>query len=230
MSAQYGTPDWVNPQNSTGEAVSEANVDPGVKASATGGQNGQGSVSGKGGCLLCMLSLMNMGLAAMMAALGVLTILEVHKGGVQQQTNDAATDDAVNGGSSSSGGSSRVYHRYDLSEPFLAFYMILFAVLLFIYELMWWTPLTGLNDNMRKNFGFMYGLQGKGLYLIFVAFLCFGLGRDARVLILNYFTGISFLVGGCLHIFIVCSKPEIAQEYQPPGRKSDIVSASDNVV
>lgn len=218
--AEYGTPDWVNPQNSTGAAVSEANVDPGVTASGTGGQNGQGSVSGKGGCLLCMLSLMNMGLAAMMAALGVLTILEVHKGGVQSSNNDG-TDDAVN--------NNRVYHRYDLSEPFLAFYMILFAVLLFIYELMWWTPLTALNDNMRKNFGFMYGLQGKGLYLIFVAFLCFGLGRDARVLILNYFTGISFLLGGCLHIFIVCSKPEIAQEYQPPGRKS-VVSQADNVV
>ncbi len=181
-----------------------------------------------------MLSVLNMGLAAMMAALGVLTLIEVHNGGVQQQSSSSAAngnDDAAaadyDGGSNYS---NRVYHKYDLSEPFLAFYMILFAVLLFVYELMWWTPLTALNDNMRKNFGFMYGLQGKGLYLIFVAFLCFGLGKDARVLILNYFTGISFLVVGCLHIFIVCSKPEIAQEYQPPGRKSDAVSAADNGV
>mmetsp|Transcript_16572 Transcript_16572/g.41521 ORF Transcript_16572/g.41521 Transcript_16572/m.41521 type:complete len:173 (+) Transcript_16572:230-748(+) len=172
-----------------------------------------------------MLSLLNMGLAVMMAALGVLTLISVHKGGVQAASNDDATDDAVNNNNNN-----QVYRRYDLSEPFLAFYMILFAILLFIYELMWWSPMTSLNDNMRKNFGFMYGLQGKGLYLIFVAFLCFGLGRDARVLILNYFTGISFLVGGCLHIFIVYSKPEIAQEYQPPGRSSTSAPDTNMVV
>lgn len=174
-------------------------------------QNGQGSITGKRSWYLILLSLLNMGLAVMMAALGVLTIIEVHKGGVQE----AETDDAAGGNANQK--NNRAYNKYDLSEPFLAFYMILFAVLLFCYELMWWSPLQALNDNMRKNFGFMYGLQGKGLYLIFVAFLCFGLGADARVLILNYFTGISFLVGGCLHIFVVCYKPEIAMEYQPPA-------------
>ncbi len=39
----FGSPDWVNPQNSTNTAVSEANVDPGVTASATGG------------CVLCVV-------------------------------------------------------------------------------------------------------------------------------------------------------------------------------
>jgi len=212
--AEYGTPDWVNPTGTTSSAVSEANVDPGVKASAAGGQNGQGYSRGKGGCLLCMLSLLNMGLAVMMAALGVLTIMAVHKGGVAAGTDDDAVDNNNNNTKN------RAYGRYDLSEPFLAFYMILFALLLFCYELMWWSPIGALNDNMRKNFGFMYGLRGKGLYLIFVAFLCFGLGSDARVLVLNYFTGISFLVGGCLHVFVICYKPEIAQEYSPPGRAS----------
>lgn len=222
--AEYGTPDWVNPNtttNTSSAVVSEANVDPGVKASATGGQNGQGSVSGRGGCLLCLLSLFNMGLAVMMAALGVLTIMAVHKGGVQGAATD---DDAGNG--NGGGSSNRAYVKYDLSEPFLAFYMILFALLLFCYELMWWSPVGALNDNMRKNFGFMYGLRGKGLYLVFVAFLCFGLGSDARVLILNYFTGISFLIGGCLHVFLVCYKPEIAQEYSPPGRAAPDDSAN----
>jgi hypothetical protein len=36
----------------------------------------------KGGCVLCLLSLMNMGLAAMMTALGVLTIIQVHRTGL----------------------------------------------------------------------------------------------------------------------------------------------------
>ena len=34
--ADYGTPDWVNPQGTTSGAVSEANADPGVNA-GTGG-------------------------------------------------------------------------------------------------------------------------------------------------------------------------------------------------
>lgn len=158
-----------------------------------------------------------MGLAAMMCALGVLTLIGVHKSGIQKfDSGSGGDDDAVEGGGGSSSSSSNNRNQWNLSEPFLAFYMILFAVLLFLYELMWWSPLVTLNDNMRKNFGFLYGLRGKGLYLIFVAFLCFGLGRDARVQILNWCTGITWLVVGVLHFFVICSKPEIAGQYQPP--------------
>jgi len=217
--AGYGQPDWVNAQNNNNSAVvSEANVAPGVTASENV-QNGQGSSSGSGGCILCMLSILNMGLAVLMAALGVLTLMAVSNGGVNR--NDSGADDS----------SSSNNNRTNMSEPFLAFYMILFAVLLFCYELMWWSPVTGLNDSMRKNFGFMYGLRGKGLYLIFVAFLCFGLGREARVLILNYFTGILFLIGGLLHMFIICYQPETALQYQPPGQKSSATAdPNQNVV
>jgi hypothetical protein len=134
-----------------------------------------------------MLSLMNMGLAALMTALGVLTLIEVHKGGLGA-----------------------------LSEPFLASYMILFAVLLFLYEVMWWSPFPSMNKSMRKNFGFLYGLRGKGLYIIFVAFLCFGLGKDASVKELNYATGAAFLAGGLLHYFVIFCHPELAMKYQAP--------------
>ena len=165
-----------------------------------------------------------MGLAVLMAALGVLTEIAISSGGVNQKSSD---DDGTNDG----GSSRNRFQSYDLSEPFLAFYMILFAIVLFVYELMWWSPITGLNDTLRKNFGFMYGLRGKGLYLIFVAFLCFGLGMDARVLVLNYITGISFLACGLFHIFIICGKPEIALQYQPPGRKASAgADSSQNLV
>lgn len=146
-----------------------------------------GGSSGKGGCALSCLSLLNMGLSAMMAALGVLTLIEVHRAGVR-----------------------------DLSEPFLASYMIMFAALLFIYEIMWWTPSAFLNKGMRKNFGFMYGLRGKGLYLIFVAFLCFGLGKDATVRELNYATGATWMAGGLLHYFIIFFHPDISMQYVAP--------------
>lgn len=144
-----------------------------------------------------------MGLAALMTALGVLTIIEVHKTGIGK----------------------------DLSEPFLAFYMILFAVLLFLYELMWWSPMPKLNKDMRKNFGFMYGLRGKGLYLVFVACLCLGLGSDAKVAIMNYITGASFLAAGILHLFIVFFRPLTAMEYQAPTAGLDESTAmGENVV
>uniref|UniRef100_A0A7S4EE86 Uncharacterized protein n=1 Tax=Pseudo-nitzschia australis TaxID=44445 RepID=A0A7S4EE86_9STRA len=164
--------------------------------------NQRGS-KGKSNCLLGLLSVFNIGLAALMTVLGVLTIIQVHLTGIN-----------------------------DLSEPFLAFYMILFAVLLFLYELMWWSPMKKLNKDMRKNFGFMYGLRGKGLYLIFVAFLCFGLGKDAKVAILNYCTGASFLAGGLLHMFVIFFRPETAMVYQAPtaGLEPESTSLSDTVV
>jgi hypothetical protein len=123
----------------------------------------------------------------MMAALGVLTIIEVHRAGVK-----------------------------DLSEPFLASYMIMFAILLFVYELMWWSPIPSMNKSLRKNFGFLYGMRGKGLYLIFVGCLCLGLGRDASIKELNYATGAAYLFGGLLHYFVICFHAELALTYQAP--------------
>jgi len=104
----------------------------------------------------------------------------------------------------------------DISEAFLAVYMVLFAVLLFSYELMWWMTIPWINKLLRKNFGFLYGLNGKGFYLIFVAFLCLGLGDDNAVKELTWATGISYLVFGVLHIFIVCARPGIAVKYHAP--------------
>jgi hypothetical protein len=104
----------------------------------------------------------------------------------------------------------------DVSEAFLAVYMVLFAVLLFSYELMWWMTIPWINKLLRKNFGFLYGLQGKGFYLIFVAFLCLGLGDDNSVRELTWATGISFLAFGVIHVMIVCMKPELTLKYQAP--------------
>jgi hypothetical protein len=152
-----------------------------------------------GGLVLTGLSVFVIGLSVMMGALGVLTLIEVHYTGLT-----------------------------DFSEPFLAAYMILFALLLFVYELMWWQPIPWINKSLRKNFGFLYGLRGKGLYLIFVACLCLGLGKDAKVKEMNYATGAAFLLGGCLHWFIVCSYPMMAQQYVAPT--SGLASRETNVV
>jgi hypothetical protein len=128
----------------------------------------------------------------MMAALGVLTILEFI--GSEVSINDVT------------------------SKPFLAAYMIIFAALLFLYELMWWAPMPVINRTLRKNFGFMYGLKGKALYMIFVAFLCIGLKNESNetIKILNWATGIAFLLTGILHYFLICTTPNILEKYKPP--------------
>ena len=134
------------------------------------------------------LSLVNFGLAAMMGALGVLTLINLDNAGNR------------------------------LSTAFLSSYMIVFAAVLFCYELIWWTPLPALNKAFRKNFGFLYGLKGKGFYLIFIAFLCLGL-RDnnaSGVKGLDLATGIAWLAAGIFHLFISCTWDEADNAYKPP--------------
>ena len=137
-----------------------------------------------------MTSGLNFGISAMMAALGVLTLLDFSGGSLTEIA----------------------------STPFLASYMILFALLLFFYELMWWMPVPSINQSLRKNFGLMYGLKGKGLYQIFVAFLCLGLmdERHNVVRILGWSTGIAFLATGVFHLFLVFSNPDFMDAYRPP--------------
>ena len=125
-----------------------------------------------------------------MAALGVLTLLDFSGGSLTEIA----------------------------STPFLASYMIMFSLLLFFYELMWWMPVPWINKSLRKNFGFMYGLKGKGLYMIFVAFLCLGLMNDGNqmIVILGWSTGIAFLATGIFHFFLVFSNPDFMDAYRPP--------------
>lgn len=103
----------------------------------------------------------------------------------------------------------------DISEAFVAAYMILFAALLALYEFMWWSTIDAINKSMRKNFGFLYGIKGKALYLIFVAFLTIGLESSIRWL--RYTVGIAFLADGALHLFLLCSKPDLVSSYKAPS-------------
>ena len=146
------------------------------------------SGGGQARLILVGLSFLDIGLAAMMTALGVLTLIQFS--GVA-----------------------------DTSAAFLAVYMIIFAALLGTYEVMYWVGIPWINKILRKNFGFLYGLKGKGLYLIFVAFLCLGLKNDSfsqLVKSLTWVTGISYLAVGVLHLFIVCIHPTISEKYRAP--------------
>jgi len=106
----------------------------------------------------------------------------------------------------------------DISQIFIAFYMILFAFLLFLYELMWWLTIDKVNVIIRRNFGFLYGIRGKALYLIFVACLCIGLQKGilGNKEWLRYFVGIAWLCAGCLHIFLFYWKSDLLGEIKVP--------------
>lgn len=47
------------------------------------------------------------------------------------------------------------------ADIFVALYMVLFAVLLFTYELMFWKSVDSIVRPLRKNFGFLFGVKGK---------------------------------------------------------------------
>jgi hypothetical protein len=115
----------------------------------------------------------------------------------------------------------------DLAEAFLSVYMVIFALILFCYELMYWQAISFINRGFRKNFGFMYGLKGKGLYLIFIAFLCLGLRDDdtSGVKGLDLIIGVAWLAVGCFHVFIGFTMPEASDAYKPPsaGLNSSVV-------
>jgi hypothetical protein len=145
--------------------------------------------SSKAKFFIFVLSLINLGLAAMMGTLGVLSLIRYHFQGIGE-----------------------------LTGIFLSVYMVVFATLLFLYELIWWTPIASVNLMFRKNFGFMYGLKGKGFYLIFIAFLCLGLKGNnySGINGLDWATGIAWLVTGCVSVFVSSTIPEMNDAYRPP--------------
>ncbi|GMI36920.1 hypothetical protein TeGR_g3416 [Tetraparma gracilis] len=95
------------------------------------------------------------------------------------------------------------------ADIFVAIYMILFGVLLFSYELMFFKSVDSVVLPLRKNFGFLFGIKGKAIFIIFIAFLNFGLNTAAEpAKSLGLATGICFLVNGLLHFTVMLKYPE----------------------
>jgi hypothetical protein len=156
-------------------------------------------------CVIALLSFVNIGLAGLMGALGILALIKL--------TPESASS--------------------NLTATFLSVYMVIFALLLFLYELIWWQPFPSLNKMFRMNFGFMYGLKGKGFYLIFIAFLCLGLrdaGNVASIKGLDWATGLGWLGVGVFHVFISCTWPEANDSYKPPSTGFNEPTPDPNVV
>mmetsp|Transcript_37278 Transcript_37278/g.116560 ORF Transcript_37278/g.116560 Transcript_37278/m.116560 type:complete len:127 (-) Transcript_37278:102-482(-) len=95
-----------------------------------------------------------------------------------------------------------------VSELFICLYMLLFATLLCLHELS--TLISGLkslDDVLRRNLGFLYGVKGKAGFLIFVAFLCFGVSNAAGGLAIG--TGAVMVFQAVVMLAIYLRYPEL---------------------
>lgn len=131
--------------------------------------------SGEGRGFLAFISFWCMGLSAAMGTLGAITVID-----------------------------NKPKNLNDVTNCFLGAYMVLFAAILFLYELCWWQPFPAINRTFRKNFGFMYGLRSKGFYLVFIAFLTIGLydSSSSSIQGLDWATGIGWLATGFFLVFV----------------------------
>ena len=108
----------------------------------------------------------------------------------------------------------------NFADWFIASYMILFSALLFFYEATWWCTIGSVNKMIRKNFGFMYNVKGKALYMIFAACLCIGINSSllGKMDWLRYLAGIGWFAMGVFLLVLSYTKPALFSNYYIPTR------------
>ena len=89
---------------------------------------------------------------------------------------------------------------------FVATYMIFFSVLLIMFEISQIRPCENVDFMFKRNFGFLYGTKGKALYIVFVAFLSFGLTEPAT---LCFATGSLFALLGAFQNAMYLKFPDL---------------------
>lgn len=98
------------------------------------------------------------------------------------------------------------------SDFFVGLYVILFAAILFVHEVNLMFPVQTIDQILRKNFGFLFKALGKGAFILFIAFLNFGLSTDND---LGMATGICLCIVGAGYILLYLRNPEFFDEATP---------------
>ena len=70
-----------------------------------------------------------------------------------------------------------ILEKANISTLFIALYVFFFSIIICCFEL----ALKGIAKWMAENFGFMYTLTGRILFIVFVAVLCFDLGLFGKI-------------------------------------------------
>eukprot|EP01041_Mallomonas_annulata_P007175 gene7175-14618_t len=103
----------------------------------------------------------------------------------------------------------------DTGNVFVGIYMCLFAAILATFEIVQIRPCGAIDEFYKKNFGFLYGTIGKGLYIFFIAILSFGLTYPKE---LSLATGIVVSFVGLGQIALYMKYPQffdVKEKYQP---------------
>eukprot|EP01036_Dinobryon_divergens_P025443 gene25443-33993_t len=88
---------------------------------------------------------------------------------------------------------------------FVATYMFFFSLLLFSFEVVQIWPVEWIDHIYRRNFGFLYGALGKSFFIIFIAFLSFGLDEPQSLTIM---TGVIWACFGGIQVALYLKYPE----------------------
>lgn len=99
-----------------------------------------------------------------------------------------------------------------VGKIFVAVYMLFFALLLFVFEAIQIRKVEWLDHMYQRNFGFLYNVLGKAFFVIFIAFLSFGLG-DPQGLTLG--TGLSLACFGASKVAMFLKYPEYFEQERP---------------
>jgi cation transport ATPase len=91
-----------------------------------------------------------------------------------------------------------VLEKANISTLFVALYVFFFAIIICCFEL----ALKGVAKWMSENFGFMYTLTGRLMFIVFVAVLCFDLGLFGIIVMA------ALLAAVCVNIYVFMAFPK----------------------
>lgn len=116
----------------------------------------------------------------------------------------------------------------DTDELFVSFYTLFFAGLLAAYESAKLVSTQWFRSLMRRNFGFFYYTSSRGVFLVFVAFLMFGLNAPGKSHTdgnvsgnwLGIFTGCLMIFEAALIVYLACRYPELMSEFNKEAKQT----------
>lgn len=88
---------------------------------------------------------------------------------------------------------------------FLGIYMVIFAAVLFFYEMSVLIPIEAIERVTRNNVGFLYNVFGRALYMIFISVVCYSITEPAD---LATGCGISLASVGIIEMLVYFKEPK----------------------
>lgn len=92
----------------------------------------------------------------------------------------------------------------DLTTMFIGLYIGIFGCMLFCFE----CRLARMEEDVRRNFGFLYSYTGRTLFIVFIATICFGAtGGGENGGALGYACGIITFLNALFNCFVIYNHP-----------------------